>query len=991
MNADLHDMMRRHPRVSVVAPHEDLLHVLAISLINEHCTRLPDLSAITILLSNSDAAQLLRQHLLTAALNLGQQALLGPHIQSLRSWVDSKAPSQVKTVTDYARQLMLIEALSEHPQLYGKGSPWALSDSLLELFDELTLWNVSLPHSLDDFHRQLKHAYNIKEQELSALGYEANLVHSLWHALHEQLLSQALIDRNSRYLLGLSQALNHMSSQEILYFAGSLPQLPAEQRLFHTLLENRQLQIFTYPCSAQTPANQSSQRVSAGNKPDDEPYWAFLQASYDYTSEALLPRARRFATRYPRSPIEHSVSIYHAPNSEDEVSAIDIQVRRWLIQSKQIIGIVSENRKLARRLRAILERAGIELNDQSGWALSTTSAATLLERWLQTVEENFHYLALLDVLKSPFFFSDKDHDTHLNTVYRFEQSIVLQENISHGIERYLSHIEYRKKRLTQDLQPYYDGIVELLNLLAQAAKPLQNCLNAGEVEPGVFIDALLESLRRLPLFDTLQNDAAGIRVLEEINAMRTALAFCSIKMDWLAFRTWLGSSLEKFNFKLPARSQRVQLVTLNQSELQPFDALIFASAEQRYLPHTPRRSPFFNDTVRAELGLPTLAQNRAEQFSHFFRLLQSTHCPATSSPAVLFTLRRMEGDEEIIPSPWVQALQAFHQLAYTSGLNDAELSSLVKLHAGQIEVDAFPLPSPMTEISRAVTPQALLPKAFSASAYQQLMDCPYQYFAARCMQLAPADAIRSMLAKSDYGERVHLCLQAFHSKVANLPGPFSERLTQTVRQDAINLLEQISHVVFAKDIEINLLHRGWLTRWQQQIPHYIDWQIQQAEDWTTLYVEMSPQDAELKTPDGLIPLSGRIDRIDQDKEGYYIIDYKTGQTADLPDIQSGEAVQLPFYAMLAAHSSALQQQLISKCFKRVAYVKVNDGKINDRVCLDTNDIKRLSEQIEIRLAQSHAMMRQGQSLPAWGDNEVCSHCSMEGLCRRELVAVLSEK
>ena len=95
--------------------------------------------------------------------------------------------------------------------------------------------------------------------------------------------------------------------------------------------------------------------------------------------------------------------------------------------------------------------------------------------------------------------------------------------------------------------------------------------------------------------------------------------------------------------------------------------------------------------------------------------------------------------------------------------------------------------------------------------------------------------------------------------------------------------------------------------------------------------------------------------------------------------------------MLAAHSSALQQQLISKCFKRVAYVKVNDGKINDRVCLDTNDIKRLSEQIEIRLAQSHAMMRQGQSLPAWGDNEVCSHCSMEGLCRRELVAVLSEK
>ena len=46
----------------------------------------------------------------------------------------------------------------------------------------------------------------------------------------------------------------------------------------------------------------------------------------------------------------------------------------------------------------MLEASRIELDDAGGWALSTTSAAATLERWLETVEEDFACGPLLDVL-----------------------------------------------------------------------------------------------------------------------------------------------------------------------------------------------------------------------------------------------------------------------------------------------------------------------------------------------------------------------------------------------------------------------------------------------------------------------------------------------------------------------------------------------------------------------------------------------------------------
>ena len=108
----------------------------------------------------------------------------------------------------------------------------------------------------------------------------------------------------------------------------------------------------------------------------------------------------------------------------------------------QPVAIVTEDRRLARRVRAMLEASGIQLDDPAGWALSTTSAAAIVERWLETVEEDFACGPMLDVLKSPFY-EWRTRDQHLALVLRLEQDIILHENIARGLDRYRRHLDLR--------------------------------------------------------------------------------------------------------------------------------------------------------------------------------------------------------------------------------------------------------------------------------------------------------------------------------------------------------------------------------------------------------------------------------------------------------------------------------------------------------------------------------------------------------------------
>jgi ATP-dependent helicase/nuclease subunit B len=266
-------------------------------------------------------------------------------------------------------------------------------------------------------------------------------------------------------------------------------------------------------------------------------------------------------------------------------------------------------------------------------------------------------------------------------------------------------------------------------------------------------------------------------------------------------------------------------------------------------------------------------------------------------------------------------------------------------------------------------PTQLLPESYSASRYQILLNCPYRFFAAECLRLQAPEEVREVLAKNDYGERIHRILEIFHNG-GDRTGPFPAPITARRRAEAIAQLADVSQQVFADDLDENFLHRGWLQRWLVQIPAYIDWQIARETDWRVGATEVNAS-CERRSPTSSYTLRGRLDRIDHGRDGIGIVDYKTGTTADASTVAAGEAVQLPCYALIC-----------SERVQRVEYLRL-DGEVKSSVILDGEQLQALAEETGARLDALVEALYHGAPLPAWGDDDTCRYCDFDTLCRRQ--------
>ncbi len=1048
------------PRILQADYATDPLELLAERILDDAERELPVLDRVLVFVPDLDAGPRLRRLLLENAAKRGYGALLGPRITRLSDWLAGFAIPDRRLLDEAERQLMLVGALRQHRTLFGKANLWALAESLLDLFDDMTHRRIGVPADLKTFTERLTQAYGSHEVIPSGLGMEARLVHTLWHAWHEQLTAGGYIDCAGADLLrlGISQT---SAEGGAIYLAG-FPILDAPEVEWLTgLAACRPVTVVVHgrgeaPASRHPDALPAALLQSLGGSPEatsrsDSPYTRFLDTVFaGYVQDGryaagtgksrsgnvqdgryaagtgksrsgnvqdgryaagtgksrsgnvqdgryaagtgksrsgnvqdgryaagtgksgsgecdaghdLAERAGAFVAATPGSPVNGRLAVFQADNAEQEARSVELQIRRWLLEGRQSLAVVTENRRLARRVRALLERAGIQVQDRGGWALSTTSAAALVERWLECIEEDFPHLALLDLLKSPFLVTEERRERHLATVYRLERDIILHENVGRGLAAYRRRLDYRRHRLPDGAGDALQPVAQLLEHLRQAAEPMRGHIDS-ESPPADALKALLQSLERLGALHTLEEDPAGARVLQTLTSLQRAAGEQEAQLHWTELRTWLGANMEKAHFRPPVTGSQVILTDLAQSVLGHYEAVVVAGAERDHLPGSGGQSPFFNDAVRRELALPEGDARRRERFYHFRRLLEA-------APRILVTWRREQDGEPVAPSPWVESLQAFHKLAYGEGLDDADLALLVRAPEAEVVNRHSPLPSEETP-PRPRVDAALLPHTLSASGYQQLVDCPYQFFAARLLHLSPPDAIREALEKSDYGERVHRCLEAFHKGVEGVPGPFGSPVTPANRNRAVQEMESIAESVFAADLEDNFLHRGWLERWRTVIPAYIDWQLRRDEQWRVQSAEVS---ARRELAEGFT-LQGRLDRLDEADGRIAVTDYKTGRVPGEEDVLNGEAVQLPCYALLAEAETG-------KPVEQVQYLELDRERVKSRVVLEGDALHELKRAVDDRLSELFGRLTSGAEAPAWGDETTCGYCPMDGLCRRQ--------
>ena len=960
--------------VQFVRYAEDPLQKLAELLLAQHAADLPDLSRQVVLLSHSCAIPRFRQMLLDAATERGCEALLPPFIGTMESWLHYFQDGETSDLlSTSAREVLLLEALAEHPQLY-KTTPWPFIDSLLRLFDELSANHHGLPDNLTGFTQLLAKSYGINNENWGPLMEEARLAHSLWRAWRQQLEDNGYQDNALIAGDRLNRSLNQLSAETQLYLAGFI-HFNANQVAWIKALHGRKQ--LTLLCHGQAgpegyhpdaPVTELARELGVpgiSSPAKKTAYSEFLDQVYALNDGDLQTRARRMRTAHPTSPARDVVAIFAAADAEHEARAIDLQVRRWWLQGKRNIGIVTNDRKLARRVRALLERANITLQDAAGWPLSTTSAATLLMRWLDTVEQNFAYAPLMDVLKSPFAFAGLEPEARTTTLSNFEREILSRENISSNLKHYQQSLKRHGAAMDAACGPgSAQAVTALFNKLESASGVLLALCDRKRHPAPAYLAALTASLQELSVTPHYTKDEAGQRLLAEIGDMQHAVSLRRLSINWAEFRAWLAHNLERHYFQPSMQGGGIEMMGFAESRLYRFDAVIIAGAHQDHLPGAVEYSAFFNDPVRIQLGLPTTLHQRCTLFYDFRRLLES-------AGHVLISLRHEEAGKNIIPSPWLERLRALHRMAYGNELEAVELRHLVASpHTLLAKRESGKPPGPEDYPAVRVSAK-LIPTRLSASAHQRMLNCPYQYYAVHCLKLAEREPLTMDLEKSDYGQRVHRILQAFHGGIAGLPGPFSKTLSLETYHAAETLLMEISHAVFTEDIKRNFFAKGFLYRWLKIIPVYLDWQMHRAQTWKFIATECEGHEKELKEMN--LVLTGRIDRLDYSSSGYSIIDYKTGAIPHLEEVESGEHIQLPFYTLLLAGP-----------VREALFLALNQEGIKDTVRVEGATLGALSRQVETRLVTIHRSLAAGRPLPAWGDAQTCAYCAMESLCRKEM-------
>jgi ATP-dependent helicase/nuclease subunit B len=626
---------------------------------------------------------------------------------------------------------------------------------------------------------------------------------------------------------------------------------------------------------------------------------------------------------------EASTPLFYAATSlEQEARAAAMQVRLWLQAGKHDIAIVAQDRVVARRMRALLERAEVLVADETGWTFATMSVSTVLDRWLTALQSDFYHHDLLDLLKSPFIFADMAAGERKSAVYQLEQ-LLRKQGVVAGLDKFLELVGHELE------------LHQPLARLRQAAALLEQGKKKSLAE---WLVALRESLQVLGIDSGLQQDDAGQQLLRALDTWQQELHSDAGRYRFVEWRRWLAQQLDTETFRDSSIESTVRFTHLAATRWRVFDAVLLLGCDAEHLPGAADGGRWFNDAVRSALSLPTRSMHAVRQRDDLLALLALNDC-------VLVTWQKEQNGETRMLSPFLQMLRDAHEQAHGDDLAEHELHAYLlaeEAHRIALPQSVRPAPSVMEEA---------VPQGVSISGYNALVACPYQFYARHILRLNELDEVQEGIEKRDYGERVHEILQRFH-----------ERYRQ-VREHPVEMLEsalrQISTEVFADLLAHDFAARAWLARWYQALPAYIEWQMEnEAQGWRYAEAE-SKFDWQLEG----VRLRGRIDRLDVRAEEKLVLDYKTQSEQALRNKlrEPGEDVQLACYAY--AHEAA-----------DAAFVSIENGRV--KLVAPKEDVPLLAQLNTERLEQVMAAIRSGAGLPANGIAAACTHCEVRGVCRK---------
>jgi ATP-dependent helicase/nuclease subunit B len=616
-------------------------------------------------------------------------------------------------------------------------------------------------------------------------------------------------------------------------------------------------------------------------------------------------------------------ALHRCDDAEDEAQRTAACVIGHIAADRYPVALVSADRALTRRVRALLEGLGVAMRDENGWKLSTSQAGATLMAVLRAAAWNANADEVLAALKLQ----------------------ASEGQSADALEHALRRDPVRDWRQVGK-RPWLQRDAALLAQWQQVE--LWRGRLAGRKTLAAWLDALQQVLRETALWDGLGGDAAGVDVLSSLRLqpldggawarLLDGALWAAQRLDLAEFTQWVNATLEGSSFK-PDYPAEEQLVILPMSQMlgRPFAAVVMAGCDEVRLNPSPEPPGLWTPAQRLALGLPSRDALEAQ--------LRSVWGHALASPACDVLWRSSDdAGEALLPSALVQQIDL---------LRSAEPYAPDPRLLRTVATQPVHMPRPAAP--------ALSVTTLSASGYDDVRQCPYRFFAQRMLGLRPVEELDTEVDKRDFGNWLHAVLKRFHTDLALHP---SAELLQ--RQGMLDVAAD------AETLSMGLPEGEFLpflAAWPALRNGYLGW-LETHEAQGATYDR-----GEVDSRQGLGPITliGRLDRVDTLADGSaMVIDYKTEALATTRQRVKAplEDTQMAFYAALLPNDTL-----------RALYLHV--GERDATVACEQAEIVQARDALLQGVQDDMQAIAQGAELPALGEGSACDFCQVRGLCRKD--------
>ncbi|MEE4350582.1 MAG: double-strand break repair protein AddB [Pacificimonas sp.] len=876
------------PGVYTIPPHDAFADALAEGLLNGRPvsieTRL-DLARAVVLLPNRRAVRAVRDAFVRksgGALLLPRLSVLGdpeadPADFGLGEAGD--ALSEAEPVAALPRALMLSALVERWQEKTGKDrakvETYRLAQELGRTLDTLQLWEVD-PRTLEALPGADLATHWQQTAEFLAI------VSDRWP---EVLDARGEVDRvrqRTVRLAALSQRWADTPPRGAVIAAGIANADPAAAALLSTIARLPRGAV-VLPSLDKAMATESWDRLSPSSPHPQVPLKLLLDAmsvsraevsdwSPDGASEHSGGAARTVVltealaapsdtAAWTPLPMDHNgalgLSFAEAASPAEEAMIIALAFRRALDTDGKTAALVTPDRDLARRVAVQMTRWGVAVDDSAGRPLSLSPPGVFLRLALEAAQSRFAPAPLLALLKHPLAGPDTEaRGDWLATVRRIDQ-LLRGVRPARGLQGIRNRIT---KTLDRD-DPDRESIIEWWKAREVELRPLaalfQRRKTASIAESVAVLRAYLEAASGERFWDgqagraaadliadlEREGDAGGTVGADDLPALMSAI------MAELAVRPVFGTH------------PRLSIYGLLEARLQRTDLMILGGLNEGSWPRDDGFDPWLPPRIRAELDLPPL--ERAQSLAALDFLA------AAAAPEVLLTRsKKADGAPAVASRYWLRVKARLGAAAK----HDTQLERLAAAFDGFEKEPPAPRPEPSPPIKDR-------PTKISVTQVETLRADPYQFYARKMLGLEPLEGLGEDAGAAERGTIVHEILERLtEAQDLNDAAARAEALDKALKDYADHPLTQVL--------------------WRPRVARMLDWAAAQVAEAATLGMTVAAAERKGRLTEAGVTLTGKADLILSGRDGYTVVDYKTGAPPSTGRIVDGYADQLALLAWL---------------------------------------------------------------------------------------------